>query len=109
MRIVFRDERQKRLFESSSGLRAKYGDQLAKRIMQRLAEVEAASCLADLRQAPGKWHELKGDRKGQLACRLTGNQRLIFSPTSPPGTDNTTGLDWKAVEELTVVEVIDYH
>lgn len=109
MRIVFRDDRQKRLFESRSDLRGKYGDPLAKKIMQRLAEAKAASSLADLRQAPGKWHELTGDRKGQLACSLTGNQRLIFLPTNPPGPDSTTGLDWRAVTELTLVEVVDYH
>ncbi|NNM84194.1 MAG: killer suppression protein [Phycisphaerales bacterium] len=97
MRIIFKDDRQKQLFESKSRLNAEYGDQLAKKIMQRLLEVDAASCLEDLRQAPGKWHELAGDRKGQLACSLTGNWRLIFLPIVPSGANSVKGLDWKAV------------
>ncbi len=109
MRITFRDDRQKRLFESKSRLNAEFGDQLAKKIMQRLSEAAAASSLADLRQAPGKWHELTGERKGQLACSLTGNWRLIFLPTVAPDIGIAMGHDWKAVVELTVVEVVDYH
>ncbi len=109
MRIIFKDDRQKRLYSSKGLLNAEFGDQLAKKIMQRLAEVDAATCLEELRQAPGKWHELTGDRKGQLACSLTGNRRLIFSPKTPPSGGAGGGLDWNGIVELTVVEVVDYH
>jgi proteic killer suppression protein len=36
--------------------------------------------------------------------------RLVFRPTAePPPTKEDGGLDWTAVDSVTVVEITDYH
>ncbi len=77
--------------------------------MKRLADAEAAACLDDMRNLPGKWHELTGDYKGCVACRVSGNWRLILKPAEPAPMKPDGGLNWKEVVTLRVVGVEDYH
>lgn len=55
----------------------KLGKQRAASLRLRLNELRAAEDLKDLLFFPGKWEELKGDRRGQWSGRLTANWRLI--------------------------------
>jgi len=72
--------------------------------------MRGARCLEDLRMLPGNWHELKGDRKGQLACSLLGRNRLIFTPAdNPRPTKPDGGLDWSRVTAVENIEIEDYH
>lgn len=77
--------------------------------MKRLADAEAAACLEDMRNLPGRWHELTGDLSGCVACRLSGNCRLILKPAEPAPVKPDGGLNWKEVVTLRVVDVKDYH
>ncbi len=109
MIIQFPDDRTVKLFNSAKALNSKFGPK-ADKIRERLAQLEAASCLADLRRLPGKWHELKGDRKGQVAAHLTGNFRLIIQPADAPMPRLPDGgMDWASIKQITVLEVVDYH
>ncbi|MEM8772710.1 MAG: type II toxin-antitoxin system RelE/ParE family toxin [Pseudomonadota bacterium] len=61
----------------------------------KLAMIEAAAVLSDLKSPPGnRLHALKGDRKGQYAISINDQWRVCF--------------EWKkgAAEE---VEIADYH
>lgn len=109
MKIEFTDIRTAELFNTEKKLRGRYGAELAKAIMKRLTDVEAAACLEDLRNLPGRWHELAGDFTGCVACRLSGNWRLIFKPAPPVPQKPDGGLDWKEVVTVRLVEIEDYH
>ena len=56
----------------------KYGKNCAKKINLRLDDLQAAVNLEILRVLPGRCHELKGDKKGQLSLDLEQPLRLIF-------------------------------
>lgn len=77
----------KKLYQalSSEKERAKaHGANVGREIQRRLVQLAAAEDLEALRNAPGRCHELHGDRAGQLALDLTGNLRLVFEPTADP-------------------------
>ena len=79
-------------------------------LRDRLDQMNDARNLEDLRWLPGGWHELKGDRKGQLACSLSGRVRLIFTPAHDPlPTKPDGGLDWTRVTAVENLEIVDYH
>ena len=75
----------------------KLGKQRAASLRLRLNELRAAEDLKDLLFFPGKWEELKGDRRGQWSGRLTANWRLIVEPAL--GT----------ITMILVREITDYH
>src|SRR5437016_1229791 len=107
--LTFATARLQRLFESQRELRRTHGDKCAKKLMTRLADLRAASTLAEFRRLPGRCHELHGNRRGQLALELEGGKRLIFSPSESNIHRAGRGLDWALVEAVCVLEVVDYH
>lgn len=110
MDVSFGSARLQRLCESEKELRRAHGEKCAKKVKTRLADLRAASTLADLRRLPGRCHELDGARRGQLAVELTGRRRLIFAPAGSPSIQKEDGgLDWKLVEAVQVIEIVDYH
>lgn len=74
------------------------GETCVKYLKRRIKQIEAADSIEDLFQGPGKWHPLKGDRKGEFAASLMGGWRLVttFNKT-------TDGL------VATLEHVEDYH
>jgi proteic killer suppression protein len=88
-----------------------YGSDTARRLAARLAELEAATALEDLRSLPqARAHELTGDRDEQISLDLDHPRRLIIAvahdpiPRKPDG-----GLDWTAITSVVVEEVADTH
>ena len=87
----------------------KWGQRRAVIVGRRLDELHAAETLEDVRHLGG-CHELKGNRRGQIAVRLDGGFRLIFAPDPFPGPVKPDGgLDWKRVTAIKILGVIDYH
>ena len=110
MEVLFATRRLQRRLNSTAEARKVHGDVMAKKIGLRLQQMEAARSLDDLRNLPGRWHELTGDLKGSLACDLVHPHRLIFRPTAEPPPRRADGsLDWSAVDSVTVSDVDDYH
>ncbi len=63
-----------------------------------------------MRPLPGSWEELSGNRRGQFSCRLDKKLRLVVKPTKQPLPKKADGgLDWAAVDAITVLEVVNYH
>ncbi|HEY2383003.1 MAG TPA: type II toxin-antitoxin system RelE/ParE family toxin [Terriglobia bacterium] len=61
-----------------------------------LAQLDAATILADLLRPGNRFESLKGDRKGQYSVRVNDQWRICFEwPKGSPGPVN--------------VEIIDYH
>lgn len=110
MEVLFATGKLHRQLNSTAKVRTAYGDVMAKKIGLRLQQMQAAHSLDDLRNLPGRWHELTGDLKGSLACDLVHPHRLIFRPTAdPPPRRPDGGLDWSAVDSVTISDVTDYH
>ena len=79
-------------------------------LRRRLDDLEAAASLVVMRSLPGACHELKADRAGELAIRLSGGHRLAFVPAHelrPTKLDG--GLDWNRVTRIRVIWIGDYH
>lgn len=110
MEVLFPTAKLQRQFSDHRDLQRRWGHEGAKKIALRLQQLAAAVSLADLRELPGRCHELTGDRDGNLAVDLQHPFRLIFRPTAdPPPTREDGGLDWSAVDSVTVTEIVDYH
>ena len=88
----------------------KHNAQRAKLIRRRLDDLRAAACLQVMRTLPGRCHELKGDRAGELSLDLDGPYRLIFRPANDPvPRKEDGGLDWNGVTMVILVGVVDTH
>lgn len=62
----------------------------------RLAQIDSATSLADLRRPGNRLEALKGDRKGQYSLRINVQWRVCFEwPNGSPGPKH--------------VEIVDYH
>jgi len=108
MEISFETESFANLCNSRAALQRAYGSVCARRIEQRLQELEAVECLADM--VFGRPHELKGDRAGQVSVDLVHPLRLMFRPTAdPPPLKTDGGLDRTQVKSVTIIEVTDPH
>lgn len=109
MEVVFKNERLRKLINDLSALQRKYGEQVAKKVAIRLHDLESSRTLEDMKMLPGRCHELKHDRKGQLALDLNKAYRLVFQPKEAISTEGGENLDWSQVESVIVLEIIDYH
>lgn len=87
-----------------------FGAESAKKLKNRLDDLDAAQSMEDMRHLPGHWEELKRERSGQFSVRLHGGLRLIVKPQKqPPPTKPDGGLNWPAIDSLYIIEVVDYH
>lgn len=108
--VRFATEKLKRQLSSHPTLQREWGADGGRRIAARLQQLAAAVTLEDMRNLPGRCHELTGDRAGQLAVDLRQPYRLILEPTeNPPPQKADGGLDWTRVDAVTVIEIVDYH
>jgi proteic killer suppression protein len=81
-----------------------------KKYKQRLEQLATAINLEELRNTPGKFHELTENRKGQWACTLNANYRLVFSPQEEPIPTTAQGsYDWSEIKAVVIIEIVDYH
>lgn len=88
----------------------KHNRQRAKLLRRRLDDLHAAPALSAMRNLPGRCHELKGDRSGQLSVDLDGPYRLLFWPNHNPVPARTDGgLDWAKVTAIVILGVVDTH
>ncbi len=110
MEIGFRTKKLRKACSTDKAMRAKWGGQMAKKLRRRLADLEAAATLEEMRNLPGRCHELIGDLAGHLAVDLKHPNRLIFCPGHDPvPKKDDGGLDWNQVTNILVTDVEDYH
>jgi len=83
----------------------------AKKLMQRISEIQAAPTLDDLNKLPPtRCHPLEGNREGQFAVDLKHPMRLIFEPVGIKEEIYPNGiLDLTKVVEIKIIEIEDYH
>lgn len=110
MEITFRTEKLRKQCNDSRTATREFGPNQARKIRQRLDDLRAAGNLGLFRMLPGRCHELKGNRKGQLSLDLEHPFRLVFEPAhdqQPAQPD--LGLDWRTVTAVRVLEIVDTH
>ena len=110
LNILFIDTRLKKTCEDKAARQRAYQKDAADKLARRLDDLQAAANMDTVRQLPGSWEELTGDRKGQFSCRLDKKLRLVVRPTNlPPPLKPDGGLNWTAIDDITVLEVVNYH
>lgn len=110
MEIHFKTKKLEKIANNQKLLVKEYGPQCAKKIRTKLDDMAAATCLEDLRYAPGHYHELKGDRKEQFACDLIHPFRLVFTPLEKPVPKKEDGqIIWEEIRGAIIIEIVDYH
>jgi len=111
MYIEFKTKRLKKQCEDVREREKSWPEAVGKKLVQRLNEIAAAPTLQSfctLKSA--ECHQLKGNRKGQFAAKLTGNVRLIFEPVLEDGvTGAGDAIDRSQAARIRVLEVEDYH
>lgn len=91
-------------------LQKRHGQKRAKRILQRLSDLRAAKVLEDMRNIPGRCHELRHDRAGQFSLDLDHPYRLIFEPANEPVPRKPDGgINWHKVTVIKILGVEDTH
>ncbi|MCF7820299.1 MAG: hypothetical protein K9M44_02400 [Candidatus Pacebacteria bacterium] len=109
MEVQYTKKALKKMCPDSKCIRS-FGNIIGRKILQRIKEFEAANCLEDLRNAPGRHEELVENRKNKLSCRLTANWRLIYCPFGKWENYLEQGsLSWRKVKKVEIIEVEDYH
>ncbi len=111
MKILFKTRKVQKVCSSPKAMQAKFGVPLAKKLRQRLAELQAARNLHQIsRFPPARCHELTGNYKGLLSVDLKHPYRLLLMPAhNPIPTKQDGGLDWHAVTEIVIVAITDTH
>jgi len=110
MEITYENRRIQKICTEKKTSQKELGQISASVLLYRLDQLKSADALEDLRFQPGHWHELIGDRWGQLAVSLNGLERLIFESDHDPRPEKPDGgLDWTTVTAVRIVEITDYH
>lgn len=111
MEVEFRSRKLQKACNSERESDRKWGDQNAKKIRQRLAELAAAETLAHMTTHPGaRLHQLTGDREGQFAVDVKQPFRLVFEPAHiPVPLKDDGGIDLDRVTRIRIVYIGDYH
>ena len=88
-----------------------FGPDRASRLRKRLSSLVAASNLEELRNMPGRLHELTGDRAGQFSMDLDHPYRLILEPVIDPDArnDHAEGFVWSKLTHVRVLSIEDTH
>jgi len=108
MKISFHDTEIEALCKQSRLSVRKLGVESAKKLQRRLTELFAANVVSDL--VAGRPHPLERDRAGQFSVDLHGGCRLVFKPMrQPPPAKPDGSIDWAQVDEITIIEAMDYH
>jgi len=110
MDIKFKTNKLKEYANNDSLAKRKLGTTRAKLYKARLDDLRAAESLEELRHAPGKYHELVHDKKGQWACNLDQPYRLIFVPQDDPiPIDEVGKYIWIEIKKVEIIEIENYH
>ncbi len=110
MEITFRTKKLQKQCNETKEMERTWGREQARKLRQRLDDLNAALNLGQMRSLPGRCHELAGDRAGQLSLDLVHPDRLVFEPANNPiPLKPDGGLDWDAVTAVRVLEVVDTH
>lgn len=110
MIVTAQDKKLATILQNSALATKTYGKTRAKILLRRIQTLQQAPNLECTRQAPGHFHELVEDRKGQWACDLDQPYRLIFVPHEDPIPTSPDGKYlWIEIKGVELKEITNYH
>ena len=111
MQVYFKTKKLQKICSNNKECVRRLGPNIARKLQQRLMELKAASCLADISTLPPpRCHQLSGKREGQLSVDLEHPYRLLFIPANDPiPLTKVGGLDWGKVTEIEIFDIVDTH
>jgi plasmid maintenance system killer protein len=110
MKIAYKNNKIRKQLSSATEIKKAFGTN-AKRVGQRMEEIESSPNLAVLQQIPAaNCHPLTGERNGEWAVDISANHRLIFQLDHDPIPENTDGsVNSLIVTDIIVIGMTDYH
>jgi proteic killer suppression protein len=92
-------------------MQKQWGDKMARKLQQRMAELKAADTIADISHLPPpRCHALTNDRAGQFSVDLLHPYRLLFIPANDPIPLRVDGgINLLCVTEIEIIEIEDTH
>ena len=111
MDIGYRNTKLRKIFDTDTQLKRKFGPRSGLKIIDNLAYLRLAPSLATVpAERPLRCHQLSGDRDEQFAIDLVQPFRLVFEVAHDPiPRDEFGGIDKRRVTAIRIIEVIDYH
>ena len=111
MDITFHSKKLQKVCSREKEMLKTHGKRRARKLMQRLMELQAADHLAQIPNTPPpRCHELSGNMKGIFSVDLEHPWRLLFVPTHKPAPRKSDGgIDLEKVTEIVVIGIEDTH
>ena len=111
MDILFKSRKLEKEFSDNKALIRRYGPEQAKKIQQRLFELQAAENLDTLWTLPQiRAHELTGNLAGQVSLDIKHPYRLLIKPDyDNPPQKGDGGLDRAKITKVKILRVEDTH
>lgn len=110
MKIDYGSNKIKKKLSNASEIKKAFGVN-AKRVSQRIADIEASANLAVLMTIPAaNCHPLKGSRKDEWALDISGNHRIIFilGHNPIPKTEDNS-IVTVLITDIVIIDTEDYH
>lgn len=102
MLILFANQKDRQLAASFERLIGQYGERKARRLRQRLDELDAASNLGDVRTLPAMRCQRLTDRPNLIAICTIPPSRMLLRVNGEPRFDEKP-LIWQAVTTVTII------
>ncbi|MBI9060263.1 MAG: type II toxin-antitoxin system RelE/ParE family toxin [Labilibaculum sp.] len=110
MIITFTNKKLKKYANNHKLAIQKLGAKRAEIFQKRLDDLATAESFADLEFLPGRYHQLKENRKDQWSCDLDHPYRLIFIPSENPIPKNDSGVQILIeIKSAEIIEIEDTH
>ena len=111
MDVFFRTKQVQKVCSRDKEMQRELGKACAKKLKQRLAELQAAEVLADISHLPPpRLHELTGREKEQFSVDLQHPYRLLFiAADEPVPRKDDGGIDLANVKSVEIIAIRDTH
>ncbi len=109
MKLYYHSKKLEKICTQERAMHKKLGDDMARKLKQRLMELRAADTLSDIsHRPPPRPHELVENRAGQFSVDLAHPYRLLFIPANEPIPQKEDGgIDREQVTEVEIIEIAD--
>jgi plasmid maintenance system killer protein len=114
MEISVRDHRLRAALQDESVCKRRYGSDMAKKIKNRMASLDAAPSLADFwppKSGPERCHELVGDLAGTFLMDVKQPYRLLFVAIEEEGPPDRSDEQkrWASITAIEILRIEDTH
>lgn len=111
MNIAYKSNKLKKMLDGAVAIKKNFGSN-ARRVMQRMEDLESANNLQELCSIPqANCHPLSGNREGEWAVDISANHRLVFIIDHDPiPVTNDGSIDRIQVTDIEIIAAQqDYH